>query len=99
MRVFIARALVRVDGFGIREILHHPVVHDDAVAAEEFAAPSDGFPQTAGGEFLGERGEFVALCALIGHVGDAGDDSYRRGDVGVKPAAQAGDGRSGGRRS
>jgi len=38
MRVFIARALVRVDGFGIREILHHPVVHDDAGATEQLAA-------------------------------------------------------------
>ena len=90
MRVFIARALVRVDGFGIREVLHHAVVHDDAVATEQLAAPGDGFPHTAGGEFLGEGGMIVPLCAPIEHVGDAGDDTDRRGDVGVNVGRTSG---------
>ena len=54
----------------------------DAVAGrfgttEQLAAPGDGFPHTTGGEFLGEGGVFVALCALVKHVEDSGDDSDR----------------------
>ena len=67
--------LVGVDGFGIREVLRHSAVDDDAVVTEEFAAPGHGLAQTAGGEFLGKRGVFVALSALIELVGDPGDDT------------------------
>src|SRR5882762_9992890 len=61
-------AFVGVERLGVREEAGDVVVGDDAVAAQQLAAPRDGLARSSRAERLGERRVMVAELAFIGHL-------------------------------